>query len=377
MRRITWLAFAVALIAASCDEHPSAPEISVPDIQSARQSSGPTAVAIPFAPEPSPAHDVLLDDDDVSPLLPIGFDFVFFGNTYDHFAISSNGFITFDPTSSGCCSGHPIPEADGLDDLIAVAWTDLYPPGGGRIAYETRGEAPNRRLVVAYEALGWFPEFDTNRVTAQAILYEGTNEIEIHTAHQSPGHIYTQGVENADGTVAAFLEGRVASDFGLTEDAVRFGTALGRTRGGGRGRGKGPVVASATGSGHITVEGERRTFAFTARRYADGSVGGEWQRLSRHADSKAHGSVTCLTVEGGRAWIGGRAARGEPGEVGWWVEDQGQGKRGPRDLISLQLVGQAPGFAESYCADRWRTPAAYEVEGGNIRVRGGVGTPQH
>src|SRR5580765_7250582 len=37
------------------------------------------------------------------------------------------------------------------------------------------------------------------------------------------------------------------------------------------------LVASATGSGQATAGGEQRTFAFTARRYADGSVKGEAQ----------------------------------------------------------------------------------------------------
>jgi hypothetical protein len=61
-------------------------------------------------------------------------------------------------------------------------------------------------------------------VTSQVILYERRSAIEIHTTHQDAGHIYTQGVENADGTAAAFLSGRVAADYGLVNDAVRFAT---------------------------------------------------------------------------------------------------------------------------------------------------------
>jgi N-acetylneuraminic acid mutarotase len=125
--------------------------------------------------------------------------------------------------SSGCCSGRTIPFADGFDNLIAAAWTDLYPPGGGEVSYETRGRAPNRYLVVAYQNLPWFPESDgPNRVTTQIILYEGTNTVEIHTANQSAGHIYTQGIEDGSGTQAAFLTGRVAANYGLTNDGVRF-----------------------------------------------------------------------------------------------------------------------------------------------------------
>jgi N-acetylneuraminic acid mutarotase len=180
--------------------------------------------SIPFDPEPGPfAHAVPACDDCVQDGLPIGFSFSFFGNTYTSFNISSNGFIGFTPgTSSGCCSGRTIPLADGLNNLIAAAWTDLYPPGGGGVFYETRGRAPDRYLVVAYEHLPWYNDFGTNAVTTQIILYEGTNVIEIHTANQSAGHTYTQGVEDASGTHAAFVSGRVAANYGLTNDAVRF-----------------------------------------------------------------------------------------------------------------------------------------------------------
>ncbi|MEJ7810421.1 MAG: calcium-binding protein [Gemmatimonadaceae bacterium] len=185
-----------------------------------------SADPIPFAPESEPfAHVVALGDDVTSGLRPIGFEFVFFGVRYSAFNISSNGFIGFDASmGQGCCSGGVIPVPDDVNNIIAAAWTDLYPPGGGQIAYETRGQAPNRRLVVSFRQLPWYPEAGIDRVTTQIILYEGTNVIEIHTARQSAGHIYTQGVEDATGTRAAFLPGRVAANFGLLQSAVRFFT---------------------------------------------------------------------------------------------------------------------------------------------------------
>jgi N-acetylneuraminic acid mutarotase len=186
---------------------------------------GATTTAIPYDPEPGPfTHQVACGDDCVQAGLPIGFTFSFFGNRYTTFAVSSNGFIGFTPPemSNGCCSGRPIPSADFTNNVIAAAWTDLYPPGGGGVFYETRGRAPNRYLIVAFQDLPWYPESFTNRVTTQIILYEGTNLIEIHTANQSAGHIYTQGVENATGTEALFVPGRVAANYGLTNDAVRW-----------------------------------------------------------------------------------------------------------------------------------------------------------
>jgi hypothetical protein len=186
-----------------------------------------TADPIDYAPEAGPfANVVLLGDDATSGLLPIGFEFEFFGNTYTEFNISSNGFIGFDAgMPNGCCSGRLIPSNDGINNIIAVAWTDLNPTQGGQISYETRGTAPDRRLIVSFNQVPWFFN-GPGIVTSQVILYEGSNNIEIHTDEQPAGKTYTQGVENAEGTVAAFLEGRVEASFGLDDDAVLFTTLV-------------------------------------------------------------------------------------------------------------------------------------------------------
>ncbi|RMB56781.1 HYR domain-containing protein [Dokdonia sinensis] len=167
-------------------------------------------------------NNVALGDDQLSGALPVGFSFSFFGNDYTDFYISSNGFITFDPaTGQGCCSGRVIPSADGRDDIIALAWEDLNPPSGGTIRYETLGTAPNRMLVVEFFEVNHFGT--PNPVTAQAILYEGSNKIELHTTTLNTGSgLHTQGIENADGTQAVAVEGRVAVDFSLTNDFVSF-----------------------------------------------------------------------------------------------------------------------------------------------------------
>jgi hypothetical protein len=184
------------------------------------------AEAIPFAPEPAPtAHRLTLPDDGTTGPIPIGFELSFFGQKYSAVNISSNGFVGFDADmSQGCCSGGALPSDDGVNNIIALAWTDLYPPGGGEVTYELRGRAPHRRLVISYEGLSWCCELGGNRLSSQLILFEAKGRIEIHTAHQDPGHFYTQGVENGDGTVAASLPGRVAADYGLENDGVRFTT---------------------------------------------------------------------------------------------------------------------------------------------------------
>jgi N-acetylneuraminic acid mutarotase len=196
---------------------------------SAVTAFGATVNSIPFAPEPGPfAHPLPGCDDCMYGNVPIGFSLTFYGKTYTSLGISTNGFISFNSRAEdGCCVGRTIPLADDFNNVIAAAWTDLSTAGGGLISYETRGRAPSRYLIVSYQDVPWCCETGTNRVSTQIILYEGSNAIEIHTANQSAGHIYTQGAEDATGTRAVFLPGRVAANYGLVNDAVRFTTVLG------------------------------------------------------------------------------------------------------------------------------------------------------
>ena len=143
------------------------------------------------------------------------------------------------------------------------------------------------------------------------------------------------------------------------------------------------VVESVSGSGSFIVttqQGDWRTFSFTARRYADGTVAGEWQRVRRQdgnaEGSHAHGVVVCFAVLGNTAWIGARATSGflsDPpnNEGGFRVQDNGEGANAAApDRMSLEFVGAAPGYAQTYCNDRPNAPAPFfDLETGNIQIR--------
>jgi hypothetical protein len=130
------------------------------------------------------------------------------------------------------------------------------------------------------------------------------------------------------------------------------------------------VVASASGAGHLTVGGELRTFSFHALLLSDGRAGGEWTRNNRARDSKAHGKVTCMAIDGNVAWIGGHSTRTTtmPGEVTWRVADGGNGAAA-EDMISLQPVGQDPGSADEYCWNMPDFPRLWPIEAGQIKVK--------
>ncbi len=198
--------------------------------------SGSNAVAgyhltsIPYAPDGGTGTTVSLGDDAVSPALPVGFTFNFYGNLYNNFYISSNGFIGFSSAMThGCCNGVLIPSAGNPDNMIAFAWNDLNPfVNGSVISYFTTGVAPSRKLVV---------KFNTNHyngtaypMRGQIILYESSNIIEIHSEvitavtqnGTNPAAPTTQGIENSNGTAGMSPSGRNAAVFGITNDAVRF-----------------------------------------------------------------------------------------------------------------------------------------------------------
>lgn len=136
------------------------------------------------------------------------------------------------------------------------------------------------------------------------------------------------------------------------------------------------VVASATGSGHFTAGGELRTFTFSAIKQADGTVSGEWQVVSRVGNgAHLHGSVTCLSVVGNRAWIGTVIESSDNpvvvigSEGGFRVVDNGEGQGEPPDQTSLAFINGPPGFAQNYCNNMPAAPPLNAVEDGNIQVR--------
>jgi hypothetical protein len=185
---------------------------------------------IPFAPDGGTGTAVVLSDDQLSAALPIGFSFNFYGNNYTDFYISSNGFISFDPfAGAGCCEGQFLPKIDYPNNLIAMAWEDYNPSLGGTISYYTTGSAPSRKLVVEFDNVQHYLGGDA--VTMQAIIYESSNIIEVHTTSM-PGNPsgnwlgHTEGIENIDGTVGIAVPGRNGDPTWTTaNDAWRFSPA--------------------------------------------------------------------------------------------------------------------------------------------------------
>lgn len=127
---------------------------------------------------------------------------------------------------------------------------------------------------------------------------------------------------------------------------------------------------AAHGGGHITIDGENRTFAFTAREGADGDKG-QAQLQARQEDARLHIDIDCLRVVGNRAWAAGVVTHSTtptvpPGTRSIFVvEDNGEGGKAPADRLSLVFSGTG-GFFD--CEVSVLAPSQ-DVERGNIQVR--------
>jgi hypothetical protein len=111
------------------------------------------------------ANSVQLGEHEATGLLPVGFEFECHGATYDHFDVSTDGFITFARPSRG---GSPPARVRLGEERTRL--------GGGRVSYEVRGLAPRRCLVVSLTEDG--PLAVTLRVT----VHERTGIVDVGPA---------------------------------------------------------------------------------------------------------------------------------------------------------------------------------------------------
>jgi hypothetical protein len=143
------------------------------------------------------------------------------------------------------------------------------------------------------------------------------------------------------------------------------------------------VVASASGGSQLKIHNmfgleliDVRVYSFDAKQHADGSVTGRYNHRSFDDGQPFYvrGPLTCLTVIGNRAWVGGLIeASSEPALVGWdmWfqVQDNGEGGGGPPDWTTLVGASPEAGSAQEYCDEAPEVLFPFDIERGNIQVR--------
>jgi gliding motility-associated-like protein len=186
---------------------------------------------ITFAPQSTVgATTINLTDDSQAGPFPIGFNFCFFGNSYNQFYIGSNGWISFSAGQSNAFASVAIPSGafNVPRNCIMGPWQDWNPgvTGGPYISYRTIGVAPCRALVVTWWNIPMF-QCTTTYGRFQIIIYETTNIIENHLTNKPnclswANGTSVQGIHNLAGTIGIPVPGRNSTQWTAVNQGWRW-----------------------------------------------------------------------------------------------------------------------------------------------------------
>lgn len=210
--------------------------------------------SIPYAP-PFPftggtGSTSITDDDEWSDIIDLGFDFCFYGNTFNKALFGSNGAITFDidgvipggrysPNNySGYSFTNSIPSNSAGTTLpyvnaIMGVLQDTDPAANlnysdWSINYQIMGFAPCRMLVVNMYNLALYDcETSEGPQTYQMVIYETTNAIDVYVKDRKSCETFNSGsgligLQNADGSQAIAPPGRNTGKWEAHNEAWRF-----------------------------------------------------------------------------------------------------------------------------------------------------------
>ena len=165
-----------------------------------------------------------LGDDSMSGMKNLGFDFTFYDQTFSQVNISMNGFFTFQSNFSVPRSRNYLSEtlpATSFNYSVFPMWSDLINRNGTQNPYiQTFG---NTSDTDQYFVVGWYNAKEySNQLqnTFEAILYEGTNQIEFrYDKIQIRTHDITIGVQgNNEATTYLRYEDTNAKQYMQTDD---------------------------------------------------------------------------------------------------------------------------------------------------------------
>jgi gliding motility-associated-like protein len=199
------------------------------------QTTSYTVGSIPYVPYPftGAAWSVAMDDI-WSSVENIGFDFCFFGTSFNQCLAGSNGQISFgNLANAGAYDGWPCTTAlpsttDMPGNVICVAFRDIDPVDGGNCYYQIGGTAPCRYAVISWVNVPLFDNTGTQpNSTFQCVLYESTNFIDVYIGNSFSYASWNSGngivgIQNAAATVAVCPPGRNLGTWTANNEAWRF-----------------------------------------------------------------------------------------------------------------------------------------------------------
>lgn len=186
---------------------------------------------IPFQTYSNTGNPLMTFDDRLSNYIPLGFDFTFFGNTYNQLLISTNGYITFEGIPGGFSEwsfNTAIPNANfPFKNAILSCYHDMDNSSGvGQITYSVVGVAPYRKFVLLFNNQPHF-SCSTLQSTFQTILYETFNIIDVQIVSKplcaawNGGRTVT-GIINSAGDIAFTPTNRNTGAWTAAQEGYRF-----------------------------------------------------------------------------------------------------------------------------------------------------------
>lgn len=187
-------------------------------------------------------HPVLVRQDDLwSQVVPIGFNFNFYGASYSNLVVGSNGNISFNTAYAGMSdpwafNGNSIPSVLLPLNSIFGAYRDIDNTNIGSITYQLMGSAPHRVFVVNYDSVPLYGSphsvshtqaIDSSLSVFQIVLYEGCNAIEVYIHHSPSDHGWNSGlgligIQDSIGASALAVPGYNVTAWTANDKAWRF-----------------------------------------------------------------------------------------------------------------------------------------------------------
>ena len=149
--------------------------------------------------------------------LDLGFDFDFYGNSFNTICICSNGWASFTDGTSTNSYNMPIPSTYAPNDLLAPFWTDLDPGAGGDVYYYTNNADS---AIISWEEV--YDSWEEGIFTFQIVLVAPDTIVYQYESMGPEGRIEraTIGMENGTGTVGLQVSRNEIYTYG--EKAVEF-----------------------------------------------------------------------------------------------------------------------------------------------------------
>lgn len=176
-------------------------------------------------------------DDTYSEIIPLTFEFNYFGNTYNQVVVSTNGYINFDTVDAGYFSPWSfqttIPNAAfPVKNSFLGCYHDINNQDGqGTVTYSVEGSAPYRKFIVIFDNNSQFSCDDLAKTSMQMILYETLNIMDSQIIEKDLCATWNNGnavvgVINSDGLVAFTPPGRNTSAWETVNEGWRFSPGI-------------------------------------------------------------------------------------------------------------------------------------------------------